>query len=107
MSSQALDSPISQNGGDSNAGDRSAGQMAVFFDELFNHDFAIAQQGLLGNNNAQQSLPEGNVGQDGSITFGPSLSDSRNALVLNDFRNSENITSNTAKRRADRIFDKV
>lgn len=91
-------------GGDKAAGDKGAGQLGIFFSELFDHDFGIAQRGFLGNNTAQDSLPTGNVGNDGSITFGPSLNDSKMAFVLNDLRNGK---SEPAKQAADGIFKNV
>ncbi|MBX9696195.1 MAG: hypothetical protein K2Z81_27650 [Cyanobacteria bacterium] len=94
----------SHHGGDQGAGDQGAGQLSVFFNELFNHDFGIAQQGLLGGDTAQDSLPTGNVGTDGSITFGPSTQDTKMAFILNDLRNGK---SPGAKAAADKIFANV
>lgn len=91
-------------GGDQAAGDKGAGQLAVFFNELFDHDFGIAQRGLLGNNTGQDSLPTGDIGSDGSITFGPSSTDSKMAIILNDLKNGK---SDTAKQAADDIFKNV
>lgn len=91
----------SHHGGDKAAGDQGAGQLSVFFNELFNHDFSIAQQGILGTSNTQDSLPTGNIGTDGSISFGPSSKDAQLAFVLNDIRNGK---SDTAKQAADRLF---
>lgn len=91
-------------GGDKSAGDKNTGQLGVFFSELFDHDFGIAQKGFLGDNTAKNSLPTADIGKDGSITFGPSSNESKMAFVLNDLRNSK---SDTAKQAADGIFKNV
>lgn len=92
-------------GGDKSAGDKGAGQLGVFFNELLGHDFNIAQQGFLGNDTSKGALPPANIGSDGSISFGPSETDTKMAFILNDMRT--NGKSDEAKKAADKVFQNI
>ena len=92
-------------GGDKSAGDQGVGQLGVFFSEI-GHDLGIAQKGFLGEKDTSTgALPPANIGSDGSISFGPSETDSKMAFILNDMR--ANGKSDEAKKAADKVFQNV